>query len=270
MATTTTHCATGRPAAATPVAGAALRAEWTKLRTLRSTWMSLAGAMVLTVFLGVVVPSTQMSQWDEMSPSQRSELDATSLSLVGVLFSTVILGSLAVRVVTGEHSTGMIRLTYSALPRRRHVLLAKAVVIAAVALPAALVANLAAFVAGQRVLSVEGVQTSLGEPGASTAVVFGALAVAATAILGVGLGAVMRRTAPATAVLSVAIIGAQLFSIAVPEGARRFLPGFALQATVTGTSTEDLLEPFAGVVVLTGYALAAMVIATVLVDRRDA
>ena len=72
-----------------------------------------------------------------MSPTDRAEFDPTSVALVGVLFTTVIFGSFAVRSIAGEHSTGMIRTTFAALPNRRRVVAAKAAIVAAIAFQAA-------------------------------------------------------------------------------------------------------------------------------------
>ena len=245
------------------------RAEWTKLRTLRSTWTTVVGAAVLAVALAAVVASQQAGDWDGMTAAQRADIDPTASSLIGVLFTTVILGSLAVRSVTSEFSTGMIRLTFSAMPHRRRVILAKAAIVAGLALGSALVANLVAFVVGQGILSSVDASTTLGAPGVARSIVFGALAVTATTILGVGLGAIVRRTAAATTILAMAIIGTQMFSEVLPEGARRLLPGVVLQATVTGDPSADLLAPVPALLTLGAYAVVALVVATVIVNRRD-
>jgi ABC-2 type transport system permease protein len=227
------------------------------------------GAAVLAVALSAVVASQQVGDWDGMTAAQRAEIDPTASSLIGVLFTTVILGSLAVRTITSEYSTGMIRLTFSAMPHRRRVVLAKAVMVAGLALGSALVANLVAFVVGQGILSSVDASTTLGAPGVTRSIVFGALAVTAATILGVGLGAIMRRTAAATTTLAMAIIGTQMFAGVLPEGARRLLPGVVLQATVTGDPSEDLLAPMPALLILGGYAAVALVVAAVFVSRRD-
>jgi hypothetical protein len=249
---------------------ATFRAEWTKVRTLRSTWATVAGATALSLLFALIVSTTQANDWDEMTAADRAEFDPTSVALVGVLFTTVIFGSFAVRTIAGEHATGMIRTTFAALPDRRQVVLTKAAVAAGLALPTTLAANLAAFLLGQRILASTGAETTLGAPGVARAITFGALAVSATAVLGVGLGGIIRRNAAATTLLSVAIIGSQLFSVVVPTGARPYLPGIALQAAVTGSPSADLLAPVPAMLTLGAYAVAALAVAVVLVGRRDA
>ena len=250
---------------------ATFNAEWTKIRTLRSTWATVIGAAALSLAFAVIVSTSQANDWDGMTAAERAELDPTSAALVGVLFTTVLFGALAVRSIAGEHSTGMIRTTFAALPNRRRVVAAKAVVAAGLALPTSVAANLAAFLLGQRILASTGAEANLGDPGVARAIAFGALAVSATAVLGVGLGGILRRTAAATTVLSVGIIGSQILSVVVPASARPYLPGTALQAAVTGRSTaDDLLAPLPALFTLSAYALTALAVAMVLVGRRDA
>jgi ABC-type transport system involved in multi-copper enzyme maturation permease subunit len=248
----------------------ALRAEWIKLRTVRSTWTAAGGAAVLSLGMAVISAASQMSQWDGMTPEQRADVDPTATALVGVLFATVIFGSLGVRSVTAEYSSGMIRQTFAAVPRRRAVLLAKVVDLAVLALPVALVSTVASFLLGQSILASKGAEAALGDPGVAGAIVYGSLAVTTVVVLGVGLGAVLRHTAAATSVVSVLIIGSQIFAVAVPSGARPYLPGLALQATVTVSPSDDLLGPVAGLLVLAAYAAVAIAGAAWVIGKRDA
>src|SRR3712207_2172141 len=103
--TMTTSTATPRRGDAT---GRAFAAEWIKLRTLRSTWVTIVGSGLVSVFLAAVVAATQVNEWDDMSAAQRADFDPVSTPLVGVLFTTVIVGALGNRSITSEHSTGMI------------------------------------------------------------------------------------------------------------------------------------------------------------------
>jgi ABC-type transport system involved in multi-copper enzyme maturation permease subunit len=244
--------------------------EWTKLRSLRSTWVTLLGAGALSALLAALVAATEVNQWDEWNARQRADFDATSHALIGVLFATVFIGALGVRSIASEYSTGMIRLTFTAVPQRRRVVLAKATIVAALALPAALVSNVGAFFIGQAIYSSKDMQASATDGGATRAIVLGSAAIASAGILGVGLGTLIKRTTLATTALSVALIGSQLFEIALPKGARKYLPGSTLQAVVTGKSSDDLLAPLSALLLLIGYALFTFAIASVLITRRDA
>jgi hypothetical protein len=94
--------------------------------------------------------------------------------------------------------------------------------------------------------------------------------VALIALLGVGLGGLVRRTPPAVALLVTALLGSQLLSVAIPAAARPYVPGAALQATVTVNGGDDLLGPLAALAVLAAYAGAVLALAARRIRRRDA
>lgn len=250
--------------------GDTLMAEWTKLRSLRSTWYTVGGAAAASMAMAALICLETASQWDRMKPSEIAVFDPTGQTLVGVLFATAILGALAVRTITSEYGNGMIRVTFAAIPGRGGVLAAKAVILAAVAFPVALVANIVGFLVGSQILASKVDVPSLTNPDTLQAIAFGAIAVSLVAVLGLGLGGMIRRTAGATTALMVAIIGSQLFGLVLPEVARQYLPGMAIQAMVSVNHQPGVLHPIAGLAVLTAYALVAFRVATTLMTRRDA
>jgi ABC-type transport system involved in multi-copper enzyme maturation permease subunit len=247
----------------------ALKAEWTKLRTLPSTWRSVTAAVVVSLGLGTALVFSQAASLKSMTPKQLAAFDPTSSSMIGVLFAAVILGALAVRSVTSEYSSGMIRTTFTARPARQAVLAAKAVTVAALTFPIALVLNFAGFEIGQRILASKDVSVSLGHPGVAAAIVLGAVAISLVSVLGVGLGALIRRTAPATTALTLVFIGGALFTQFAPTGIRQYLPESATQATVTVHRSAGLLRPGAALAVLAGYAIVALGAASLRIARRD-
>ena len=261
-----------------PVRGVTLattfKAEWTKLRTLRSTWITLAAASFISVGFGVLIAATSISRLDRMTPKERLQFDPTSISLIGVLFATVIIGSLAVRSVTAEYNSGMIRTTFAALPRRRRVVAAKAVILALVAFPVALVSNLAAFMISQQIFAGKHMAPAFGQAGVIRAIVFGALAVSLVTVLGLGLGSIIKRTAGATTALSLIVIGGSIFGGALPASISQYLPSSAIQSMLTvnraGSNGSGLLQPVVALAVLATYALVVFGIASALVARRDA
>jgi hypothetical protein len=260
---------TARPARAIIVRRTVL-AEWTKARTLRSTWRTVAVAAAVSVGLGAAVVASQVSSWDTMSAAQRRAFDPTSSSMIGLLFAAVIIGSLAVRTITSEYSTGMIRTTFAAVPSRRTVLVAKAASMAAIAFPLALFCNVAGFEVGQRILSAKHVEVSLVHPGVVQAIVFGAIALSLIAVIGTSIGTLIRRTAPATTLLSVVLIGGALFGTFLPAGLRQYLPEAVTQATVTVHHSAGLLHPGVALAVLATYAALVLAAASVRIGSRDA
>ena len=99
--------------------------EWLKLRSVRSTWWTLAAMAVLTVGIAVIAGATIPSRWTSMSEVERLTFDPTSVSLRGLLFSQLVIGVLGVLVMSAEYGTGTIRATLAAVPNRPWVLAAK-------------------------------------------------------------------------------------------------------------------------------------------------
>ena len=99
--------------------------EWTKLRSLRSTLWSLFAAVLLTILLPVLFAALTSSHWGSMSPHERADRHPLDIALAGVNLSQLAIAVLGVLVITGEYSTGMIRSTLIAVPKRLPVLWAK-------------------------------------------------------------------------------------------------------------------------------------------------
>jgi ABC-type transport system involved in multi-copper enzyme maturation permease subunit len=247
------------------------KAEWTKLRTLPSTWRTAVMALVISVALGTILCVSQVQQWTKMTAGQRQTFDPTACSLFGVVFvGAVLLAALGVRAMTAEYVTGMIRSTFAATPTRRRVLAAKAGVTAAFVFPVALVTAVVSFAVGQRVFTGKHLEVTFAHPGVLQAVVFGALAVSLIAVIGVGLGGLIRHTAAATTALVLVIVGGVTLGQLLPAGLRQYVPGTALQAAVTVNHSAGLLKPGTAVVVLGVYAAIALAAASIRAAHRDA
>jgi len=261
----TTHT-TALPAGPATTINRHLKGEWTKLRTLPSTWRTAAFAALLAIGFTAAVDLSQTS----LTPQQRGTFDATSASLFGVIIAATLLGALAVRTVTAEYATGMIRSTFSAMPARRLVIAAKAATVAAFVLPIALLCDVVGFELGQRIFAAKHLQVALSHPGVPRAIVFGAVAASLVAIIGVGLGGVIRHTAAATTTLTMIIVGDVILGQLLPAGLRQYLPGTAAQAAITVHRSAGLLTPDAAIAVLGAYAAIALAAALIRVAHRDA
>jgi ABC-2 type transport system permease protein len=246
-----------------------LKAEWTKLRTLPSTWRTAVLAGALAIGFTVAVDLAQHSR-ASMTAQQYQSFDATSASLFGVIIAATLLGALAVRTITSEYSTGMIRSTFSAMPARQLVLAAKAATLAAFVLPVALLTEIVGFALGQRIFAGKHLQVALSHPGVPRAIVFGAVAASLIAIIGVGLGSLIRHTAGATTALTLIIVGDVTLGQLLPAGLRQDLPGTAAQAAITVHRSAGLLTPDAAIVILGAYAAIALAAGLIRVTHRDA
>jgi ABC-type transport system involved in multi-copper enzyme maturation permease subunit len=247
----------------------ALRAEWLKLRSLRSTWLTIAISVLAALILGAIASLANMQRWNEMSPAERAGLDPTSISLVGVLFGALVLGALGVRVIASEYGTGMIRTTAMAVPRRSRIVLSKAILLAAITLLVALTANVVGFLVGQAVFEREDLGASITEPASARAIALGALAVSAFAVIGVGLGTLVRRASIANILIALVVIGGQIIGTAMPSAAQKYLPFNALQATVTVHRGDELLAPLPALLMLVAYAVVLLAAAVIIMQRRD-
>ncbi|GLZ01112.1 ABC transporter permease [Actinoplanes sp. NBRC 103695] len=175
-----------------------LVAEWIKLRSLRSTWYTLAGLFVIS--LGITLLSSNTAQ--RAYADDVGAWDPTAYSLTTFKVAQLIVGVLAIMVVTSEFATGLIRTTLTATPRRHRVLAAKVVIAVAVAAVAGQVLMFAAFLIGQSLLAGNGVPNAgLGDPGVLRAVFAGGLYLALIAVLAVGLATIIRTTAGAIVAL---------------------------------------------------------------------
>jgi ABC-2 type transport system permease protein len=251
---------------------AVLRSEWCKLRSVRSTAWTLAAAVAFNVaaaaVLGIVLPG-------HLSIPQKEAIDSVRVSLGGLHLSQVAIGLLGVLAVTSEYTTGMIRATLAAVPQRRLLLAAKALVLTAAALATGITASFAAYLLFQALLPAgDPMRVTLAGPGVVRAVTGAGLYLAALALLGFGLGAVIRSSAGAVAALLGLLFVPTLLAALLPASWQHalspYLPMNAGEAIYITHPQPDALAPWAGFGVFCGYAAAALAAGLVLIARRDA
>lgn len=121
-----------------------LRSEWVKMRSLRSTWLTLGGAVLAVVAVGTVVGYATNAHWSSIPAEDRAHFEPIGRTLVGVNLAQLIVGVLGVLLISGEYATGMVRATFSAVPRRLPVLTTKAVLYAVLLYPVLFLAALTA------------------------------------------------------------------------------------------------------------------------------
>ena len=172
-----------------------LLSEWTKFRSLRSTMWTLLTAVVLTIGIGALFSAVTANQYHTFSAADKASFNPIATSLNGILFSQLAIGVLGVLLISGEYSTGMIRSSLTAVPRRLPVLWAKLGVFAAVAFAVMLVTSFVSFFLGQALLSSHHLGVSISSPNALRDVIGAALYVTVAGIIGMTLGALMRNTA---------------------------------------------------------------------------
>jgi ABC-2 type transport system permease protein len=248
----------------------AARMEWIKLRSLRSTWWTLAVTAAGTVGIGLGVGLN----------SRNASEDLTNNALAGVVPGLLLAGVLGVLTMTSEYSSGTIRVTLAAIPRRPVVLAAKAAVFGGVTLVVGEAASFIAFLAAAATLRHGIPVPTLGQPGVLRAVVLSGGAFCLIGLLGLGLGAIIRHSAAAVGVLVAGVyVAAQAVGF-VAHGVAAYMPILILENSLSttkpvtcgtdGASCPHFLSSWAGLGVLCLYAAIALAAGGWLLARRDA
>jgi hypothetical protein len=203
-----------------------------------------------------------------------ASFDPAGVSLSGVQLAQIAVGVLGVLLVTSEYATGLIRTTLAAVPRRLPVLWGKAALVTAATLAASLPAVFVAFVAGQSILARAHLSVPLGDPGVARAVIGGALYLAVAALIGLGLGALLRSTAGGIAALFGLLFGVQLAAGFLPgswaDDVGKYVPTTAGQAvTLVHPDPVSSLPPWTGFGVFCGYAAVLLGLAALRMRRGD-
>jgi ABC-type transport system involved in multi-copper enzyme maturation permease subunit len=252
--------------------GGVVASEWIKLRSLRSSWLTLAAAVIGMIGIGWLVSFETNSHWAHMQADERAGFDPVSRSLTGVYLAQLAIGVLGVLVITGEYATGMIRATLSAVPRRLPVLWAKLGVFCAITFVLMLVSAFAAFLVGQQLLGSHG--TTLSAPHALRAVIGVALYLTVVAALAVGLGFMVRSTAGGIASLFGLLLVLPAIGHVLPTSWQQhilpYLPSNAGGALYSLKPDPGTLAPWTGFGVMCVWAAVAILGAMVVLRRRDA
>jgi ABC-2 type transport system ATP-binding protein len=254
--------------------GRLVRSEWTKFFSLRSTLAALIATVAVCIAFGAIASYGTVTRWDTFSPIRKAFFDAAALGVGGIFFGQLVLGSLGVLAVTGEYSTGSIRATLAASPRRVRVLVAKIIVFGAAAFVVSVVTTLLSFTVTQWVLSGIDIQTSLTRPEVPRAVFGGAAFLVAVGLLGLGLGTVIRHTAGAISTLFGLLLVLPLLVNFLPDDWRDainpYLPLTAGRSVTSVVVAWPGLSPYQALALVFGYATVALVLGGVVLVRRDA
>ena len=244
-----------------------MRAEWTKLASLRSTRWTL----LITVVAALLVTFLSTHGALHHSRSWYRGFDPTNQSLSGLAIGSLTLGVLGVLTMSGEYGTGTIRSSLAAMPRRGVLLTAK---VALVGLSTLLIGEALSFILffeGQAVLSGGAPTASLGQPGVFRAVALSGAFLALFALLGLAIGTVIRHTAGAIAVFAGCTLLASILLSSISESIGRFAPEFIFANSVAAVvHSGDSLSVTIGVVLMLAYCATALGLGAFLLNRRDA
>ncbi len=246
--------------------------EWTKLRATRSNVWTLVIAAIATIGVTAIVAHALGAA--RAAPPADGPFTPLTASFLGYAeYAVLPVSILGVLAFTSEYNTGLIRTTFTCVPRRRVVLAAKAAVTGAAALVAGEVLAFITFFLTQAMLSGDHRGVSLSHPGAVRAVLVAGLLLAVAALTGLGLGAIIRHTAGAIAatVGVIYLITALCLVLPAPWNTRigRFTLPMAAFQVITGQPRADLLAPWLSLLVVLAWPAVILLAAAVLITRLD-
>lgn len=247
-----------------------LRSEWTKLRSVRSTWIAALSTVAAGVALSVLGASDLLATAQSGLPEG---WDPTAASLKGFLFAQLVIGMLGALAVTAEYGTGMIGTSLTTTPSRSRLLAAKTTVVAAVALATGLATTLLSFTAVQLLLGAGLPAAGIGDPGVAGALVAATLYLTLVALIGLAVGTLTRSSTGSLAVLVGVLLLVPAIAPALPgalgDAFARYWPITAGQAAYTVVPVDGALAPGLGSGLLTVAAVAAVLAAHVALRTRD-
>jgi ABC-2 type transport system permease protein len=257
---------------------AALHAEWTKLRTVAATFWLLAATITLTVTVSVMSAAAVTCPAGLACP-----VDTARISLTGIMLGQAVVAILAVQAISSEYSTGMIRITLTAIPRRAAMLTAKAAVLTGLVLAAGVIAVAGSVLAGRLILPGNGFTAARGFPPLSPAdgpvlraAAGSVLYLALIALLSLGLATIVRDSAAAIGVV-LGLLYLPPLIVAVlagdPEWQHRIERYSPMNAGLTIQDTTGLhlpISPWGGIGVLASWAAAALLVSGLMLRLRDA
>ncbi|MFJ8939279.1 ABC transporter permease [Streptomyces sp. NPDC102365] len=250
-----------------------LRSEWTKIRSVASTLWTLSLAAVVTVALGVLISLLSKNEFDTMDAKDRLSFDPTYISFAGMSLGQLAMIVFGVLVVSNEYSTGMIRTSLAAVPRRGTFLFGKIAVATGLAFLVGLVTSFVAFFLGQAMLGPH--KASIGDPGVLRAVIGGGLYMTLIAVFSMAVATMLRSPMLSLGILMpfFFLISAVLGNVSATKKIGRFLPdqaGSKIMQVVTPLDDDVPYGPWGGLGIMVLWVVAALIGGYVLLKRRDA
>jgi ABC-2 type transport system permease protein len=260
--------------------GGALRSEFTKIRSVRSTYWTLAAMIVITIGISALLSWGRIQDYVSQPAGVQAHMAAritsraTQFSMFGLILGQLVIAVLGALTITSEYSTGMIRTSLSVLPRRGTVFAAKATVFTVVALAAGLVTSFGSYFIGQSIFATQHLNSTIGQPGVLRAVAGGGLFLAACGLLSYGIGALLRHTAGAitasVALLFVLFVLSGFLPSSWAVDIDKWIPFNAGAAIWENLSGQNMFSPWAGFGVFCGYAAIALCAGLIRFLTRDA
>jgi ABC-2 type transport system permease protein len=264
--------------ASSPGFGSALASEWTKLRSVRSTWIVVALMIVLPIGFSTLIAWVQGMTFEDWGPAEQATFDPIVNSTVGILFGIILLIVFSVLPVTSEYGSRMIRTTLIVTPQRLRVFAAKALIVGLIGIVLAAISGLGMFFASQAIFSSYGMESvTIGDEGVNRFLLVYTLGVGLLyTLIPFSLAFLLRGTASAITVSIALFFLPWMFSPLLPtwiqENVVRYFPDIALDslAGITAADSTMYLSQGPAVLTMTLWIIASLVLAAVMLTRRDA
>ncbi|GAA3216750.1 ABC transporter permease subunit [Actinocorallia longicatena] len=258
-----------------PGFGNVLGSEWTKIRTVRSTYWTGLGTLAVSIGLSAAFAALFATSYDSLDAEDRIAFDPTAFGMLGAsVFGILVMAVFGVLVITPEFATGMIRTSLTAVPKRGRYFVAKALVLVLVAMVIGLVSTFVSYFLSQLIFSSKHLNGSIGDPGVLRAVIGGGLYLALVGLFAYALGAILRHTAGAVSLALGIVFVLPIFANFLPGSwgrtVAKFMPSNAGSAIMNTHPQTTSLAPWTGFGVFCLYVVILLVIAYVLFEKRDA
>ncbi|MCQ4209288.1 MULTISPECIES: ABC transporter permease subunit [Streptomyces] len=250
-----------------------LRSEWTKIKSVNSTALTLSLAVIVSVGLGMLISALSKNEFKNLSTADKLTFDPTFISFSGLTLGQLAMIVFGVLVVASEYSTGMIRTSLAAVPQRATFLFSKVAVAALLALVVALVTSFAAFFLGQLMLGDH--RTDLGAPNVLRAVLGAAVYMTLIAMFSMGVAAMLRSPMLSLGILMpfFFLVSPILGSVSATKKVAQYFPdqaGLKVMQVVSPPNDDAPYGPWGGLAILLVWVAAALLVGYVLLKKRDA
>jgi hypothetical protein len=245
-----------------------LRSEWIKLRSVRSTYLTFGLTVLISVGAGAAIAASvgaavKQGRWHGV-------YDPTAASFYALPFAQLALAVGGVLAASSEYSTGTIRSSLTAVPRRGRFLVVKATVFALVALAVSEATTFCCFFVAQPLLAANAAHATLGQPDVVRAVIGTGVDLTLIGLLGLALGSLVRHTAPAVAIIVVLLFIPSQTTNALPSWLQKYLPTLAGAQISIVTPAHDALPAWTGLGLMAAFTAAVLTGALIRLCTTDA
>lgn len=253
---------------------ATIKSEWIKFRTVRSTILGVIVTFVLTIGLGALITWAVRGHYSQMNPLRKITFDPVSTSLGGTLFAQFAVGVIGTLFITSEYSSGAIRTSLTAVPRRSRLALSKLVVLVVSMFVVSEIAVFITFQLGQSIFSGVVPTASLGTGSVLLAVVLAGIYLTLLSVLGFGLGLILRQSAACISVFTSILLILPIVMFLLPQSWQtsfsKYEPSALGQSMMSPTMTANSFSAGPASAILIAYVVVVVGAGMMLLQHRDA